>query len=434
MGVALTKQPLEHVGSYYAASAQETRLRAPLSAEIETDVCIIGAGFSGLSSALHLAESGYRVVVLEAARVGWGASGRNGGQIVNGFSRDLIEIESRYGRAAATAIARMSLEGGDIIRQRIEKYAIDCDLKPGNVFSAFTPKQMHRLEALSENWRGHGHDGLVMLDADEIRQHAATDIYCGGLLDNHGGHLHPLNLCLGEARAIESLGGQIFENSQVQRLERRGEKQFVHTESGVVRAHKVVVCGNAYLGDAVPQLSNKIMPVSTQIVTTEVLGEALCRELMPAQTCIEDCNYMLDYYRVTADHRLLFGGGSTYGGAEPGDIIAKLRPHLEKTFPQLKNIGIEFAWSGNFALTMTRIPHFGQLDEQVFFIHGYSGHGVTATHLAGKLVAEAIAGEPERFERFSSLPFYPLPGGRSFRVPLSVVGSWWYIMRDKLGI
>ena len=203
-----------------------------------------------------------------------------------------------------------------------------------------------------------------MLDADEIRQHANTDIYTGGLLDKRGGHLHPLNLCLGEAVAIESLGGKIFENSAVTRLESGKGRQVVHTAEGSVTASKVVVCGNAYLGNIVPSISNKIMPVSTQIITTEVLGEATCRELMPSQTCIEDSNYMLDYYRMTADHRLLFGGGSTYGGAEPSDITAKLRPHMEKTFPKLKDVGVDFAWSGNFALTMTRIPHFGQIGDK----------------------------------------------------------------------
>ncbi len=429
MSLNVAAQLVAHTGSYYAATAIDH-----LQTAIEADVCVIGAGFSGLSSALHLAEKGFRVVVLESACVGWGASGRNGGQIVNGFSRDLIEIEKRYGTEAANAIGEMALEGGDIIRQRIDQYAISCDLKAGNVFAALTQKQMRGLETIKSNWQRHGHEGLELLDADGIRQQVNTDIYIGGLLDKRGGHIHPLNLCLGEAAAIESQGGQIFENSAVIRLETAKDRQIVHTADGSVSAGKVVVCGNAYLGNIVPSINNKIMPVSTQIVTTEVLGEELCRELMPGQACVEDTNYMLDYYRMTADHRLLFGGGSTYGGAEPSNIIAKLRPHLEKTFPRLKGVGIDFAWSGNFALTLTRIPHFGQIGANLFFIHGYSGHGVTAAHLAGKLISEAVDGHPERFRHFSELPFYPLPGGRLFRVPLSVAGSWWYIAHDKLGL
>jgi gamma-glutamylputrescine oxidase len=424
----------EYVQSYYSSSANSSSARPQLQNHIDTDICVIGAGFSGLSSALHLVEKGFKVVVLEAARVGWGASGRNGGQIVNGFSRDLIEIERRYGIDAARAIGEMALEGGNIIRQNIEKYDIHCDLKGGNVFAAFTSKQMQSLEAIQKNWRGHGHAGLEILDARDIRKHVNTNQYIGGMLDTLGGHIHPLNLCLGEAAAIESLGGLIFEQSAVIGIDTIGDGQMVTTSEGSVKAKKVIVCGNAYLGSVVPQISNKIMPVSTQIVTTEVLGEELCQELMPAQTCIEDTNYMLDYYRMTGDYRLLFGGGSTYGGAEPANIISKLRPHLEKIFPRLKSVNIEFAWSGNFALTMTRIPHFGQIGDSIYFIHGYSGHGVTATHLAGKLISEAVAGDDRRFRHFSQLPFYPLPGGRLFRVPLSIIGSWWYITRDRFGI
>jgi len=429
-----TSQAAETIKSYYADSANDSPSRAHLQANISADICVIGGGFSGLSSALHLVGKGYRVVLLEASGIGWGASGRNGGQIVNGFSRDLITVEQRYGAEAARAIGEMTLEGGNIIRQLIEKYDIRCDLKAGNVFAAFTSKQMRGLEAIRSNWQQHGHQGLELLDGASIRQHANTSLYVGGLLDRQGGHIHPLNLCLGEADAFESLGGCIFEQSAVTGIEPSGDKRLVRTLSGSVSADKVVVCGNAYLGNIVPQISNKIMPVSTQIVTTEILGEDLCGQLMPGHTCIEDSNYMLDYYRMTADHRLLFGGGSTYGGGEPANIIAKLRPHLERIFPQLKGIGIEYAWSGNFALTMTRIPHFGVIDNNIFFIHGYSGHGVTASHLAGKLISEVIDGHAERFNHFSQLPFYSLPGGRLFRIPLSVIGSWWYIARDKLGI
>lgn len=426
--------PMPHTGSYYAASANPAPPRPPLREAMEVDVCVVGGGFSGLSSALHLAEKGYQVVLLEASCIGWGASGRNGGQLVNGFSRDLITIENRYGAAAAKAIAEMSLEGGDIIRERVRQYGIDCDLKPGNVFAAFNQRQMRGLQAIQDNWRQHGHEGLELLDAAGMRDQVDSDLYTGGMLDRRGGHLHPLNLCLGEAAAFESLGGRIFEQSPVTAIVASGGRQCVQTALASVSASKVVVCGNAYLGDLLPQIANAVMPVSTQIVTTEVLGEALCRELMPAQSCIEDCNYMLDYYRMTADHRLLFGGGSTYGGAQPKDIIAKLRPRLEKTFPRLKAVSIDYAWSGNFALTMTRIPHFGQIGEQIFFIHGYSGHGVTGSHLAGRLIAEAVDGNTQRFRHFSELPFYPLPGGRMFRVPLSVLGSWWYIARDYLGV
>jgi gamma-glutamylputrescine oxidase len=283
-------QTSEYVKSYYAGSTNVAPLRESLQQNICAETCVIGGGFSGLSSALHLAEKGYQVVLLETSRIGWGASGRNGGQIVNGFSRDLIDIEKRYGVDSARAIGEMSLEGGNIIRQRIEKYEIQCDLRAGNVFAAFTTSQICGPEAIQRNWQQHGHQNLELLDRTDIRQLASTDLYAGGLLDRQGGHILPFNLCLGEAAAFESLGGSIYEKTAVTGIDSGVDKRLVRSLEGSVSADKVVVCGNAYLGNVVPQISNKIMPVSTQIVTTEVLGEDVCHELMPAQTCIEDTN------------------------------------------------------------------------------------------------------------------------------------------------
>jgi gamma-glutamylputrescine oxidase len=423
----------EHVGSYYAASANPAPERPELVGEVNCDVCVVGAGFSGISSALHLAEKGYKVVVVEAARVGWGASGRNGGQMVNGYSRDIDTIRARYGEDAARQLGEMSLEGGDIIRQRVATYGIDCDLKDTNFFAAFTRRQLRELERRQASWARLGHDGLELVAAGEVRNHVDTELYCGGLLDRRGGHVHPLNLVLGEAAAIESLGGVIYEGSPVTRVE-PGDKPVVQTAKGKVTAEFLVLCGNAYLGKTVPQLAGKVMPVSSQVITTEVLGEALTGSLIPSDTCIEDCNYFLDYYRITGDKRLLFGGGSVYGGADPADIIAKLRPNLLRTFPQLEDAKIEFAWSGNFAMTVTRIPHLGRLGAKVYFSQGYSGHGVTTTHLAGRLVAEAIDNQAARFDAFAKLPHYSFPGGQAFRVPIVVIGSWYYRLREQLGV
>jgi gamma-glutamylputrescine oxidase len=423
----------EHVASYYAATANDRRVRPPLQGEQQADVCIVGAGFSGLATALHLAERGYRVAVVEARHIGWGASGRNGGQLVNGYSRDLDVIESRYGPAAAQALGEMAFEGGHIIRDLIARYDIQCDYREGGVAAAFTRRQLSELEAMVPVWERFGHTALELLDGDEIRRHVNTDLYVGGLLDRWGGHIHPLNLALGEAAAIESLGGVVYECSPVVRVE-RGTSPAVHTAEGVVRARQIVLCGNAYLGDAVPELKDKVMPVSTQVVTTEPLGEDTARRLMPSGACVEDCNYMLDYYRMTADHRLLFGGGTVYGGSTPADIVGKLRPHLRRTFPELADVGIDFAWSGNFALTLTRIPHMGRLDANTYFTHGYSGHGVTTTHLAGRLIAEAISSQSERFDAFAAMRNYPFPGGRLFRVPLTFLGAWYYMAREKLGL
>jgi gamma-glutamylputrescine oxidase len=425
--------PEAHTGSYYAATANPSPYRPPLRAERRADVCIIGAGFSGISAALTLAEAGIKPLVLEAKRVGWGASGRNGGQIVNGYSRDLSVIEARYGRGPARALADMALEGGDIIRERVARYGIACDLIDGGFFAAFNARQMRELEHQKAVWEGYGLAGLEMVGADGLAGIVRTGIYVGGMIDHRGGHIHPLNLVLGEAAAAESLGAIIHEGTPVTKIEDRGAEVLVHTASGLVHARTVLVCGNAYLGDAVPELTNKIMPVSSQVITTAPLDRALLDELLPRNYCVEDCNYILDYYRRTADDRLLFGGGVVYGGTDPRSIEGKIRPHLERTFPALRGVGIDFAWSGNFALTMTRVPHVGRLSENVLFSHGDSGHGVTTTHLLGRLLGEAVQGRAERFDAFAGLPYLPFPGGRALRVPLTVLGSWWYALRDKLG-
>lgn len=423
----------EHVNSYYAATAHSAPTRPPLEGDERTQACVVGAGFSGLATALHLAERGYEVTVLEAVRVGWGASGRNGGQIVNGYSRGLDVIEKRYGRQAARDLGAMAFEGAAIIREFVARYGIECDLRDGGVAAALTPRQMRELERKKKSWEAHGHDGLELLDEDGLREHVRTEGYVGGLHDTRGGHLHTLNLCLGEAAAIERLGGRLHEHSPVTGIE-YGKRPVVHTAAGRVTADHVVLCGNAYLGNAEPRLRDRIMPVSTQVVTTEPIDPALAQELLPSGACVEDCNYVLDYYRRTADNRILFGGGTIYGGTEPEDIIGKIRPNLVRTFPRLADVRIDHAWSGNFALTLTRIPHIGRLDERVWFAHGYSGHGVTTTHLAGRLIAEAIDGSSRRFDAFARLRNYPFPGGRALRVPITMLGAWYYMAREKLGL
>jgi gamma-glutamylputrescine oxidase len=425
-------KPTGHVKSYYAATANKQDARPALRGAARADVCVIGAGFTGIAAALELAERGYSVIVLEGVRVGFGASGRNGGQIVNGYSRDLDVIEARYGRTAGQAIGGWANAGGDIIRERVAKYDIKCDLVQGGLYTAFTPKQMRGLEHHAKTWKSYGFEQFELLDRKGLEPHVTTDSYAGGLLDKKGGHIHPLNLVQGEAAAFESLGGRVFENSRVVSVD-MGDNPVVKTASGEVRAKFVLVCGNAYLGGLLPELGGKIMPVSTQVLTTEPLGK-LAEELLPSDVCVEDCNYILDYFRRTADNRMLYGGGIVYGGQDPASIQAKILPLMLKTFPQLKGKRIDFAWSGNFALTLTRFPQMGRLAPNVYFSHGDSGHGVTTTHLLGRILAEAVSGTAERFDVFAKLPYYPFPGGKAFRVPLTVAGSWYYRLRDRLRV
>ena len=422
-----------HAGTYYAATANDKTVHPELEGEISADVCVIGAGFTGVSAALELVENGFSVVLLEADRIGYGASGRNGGQIVNGYSRDLMVIAKRYGPEKAKALGAMSLEGGNIIRERVAKYNIDCNLVNGGFFAAFTDKQVKGMAENRANWQQYGHDGLEMVSKSEVGKYVKSDRYVGGMIDLHGGHIHPLNLVLGQAAAVSAQGGKIFENSRVIHVD-TGANPVVRTKKGSVKAKYVLVCGNAYIGDLLPEIGGRMMPVSSQVMTTEVLDKDLIDSLLPANYCVEDANYVLDYYRRTEDNRLLYGGGIGYGGQDPSNLTAVIRPNMLKTFPQLENAKIEFAWSGNFALTLTRIPHIGKLSDTVYFSHGDSGHGVTTTHLLGKILGEAVRGHSERFDVWASLPNLPFPGGKLLRVPLTALGAWWYGIRDKLGV
>ncbi|MEZ8142152.1 NAD(P)/FAD-dependent oxidoreductase [Enterovibrio sp. FF113] len=429
-----TQNPqLEHASSYYAASANPSPLRETLKEDVTTDVCIIGAGYTGLSSALHLLEAGFNVVVLEAARVGWGASGRNGGQIVNSYSRDIDVIEKTVGKEKARLFGEMAFEGGKIIRERVEKYNIECDLKNGGVFAALNAKQMHELEHQKALWERHGNDQLEMINQNDIRSMVDTERYVGGLLDKSGGHIHPLNLALGEAAAVESLGANIYEHSAAIRIE-RGEPVKVFTEQGSVTASFLIVAGNAYLGGLMPELRAKSMPCGTQVITTEPLTDDQAKSLLPQDYCVEDCNYLLDYFRLSGDKRLIYGGGVVYGARDPADIDAIIIPKMLKTFPQLSNVKIDYRWTGNFLMTLSRLPQVGRVGSNIYYSQGCSGHGVTYTHLAGRLLSEVLRGQAERYDAFASLPHLPFPGGHVLSVPFSALGAWYYTMRDKFGI
>lgn len=419
--------------SYYAASAGDLAPVAQLEGAHECDVCIIGAGYTGLSAALHLLERGNRVLVLEQARVGWGASGRNGGQIVNSYSRDLDVIERTAGTEIADQLGPMAFEGGRIIRELIARYRIDCDLQDGGVFAALNRRQLQALVEQKALWERYGYYRLELLDRGDMAATVASQRYVGGLLDHGGGHIHPLKLALGEARALRELGGELYEHSRVIAIE-RGERPVVRTAKGRVTARQLIIAGNAYLGDLVPELKAKSMPCGTQMIATEPLGDELARQLIPHNYCIEDCNYLLDYYRLSADKRLLYGGGVVYGAREPGDIERLIRPKLLKTFPQLEAIRIDYAWTGNFLMTLSRLPQMGRLGDNILYSQGCSGHGVTFTHLAGRLLAERVHGDSRRFEAFAALRHYPFPGGHLLQVPFSALGAWYYSLRDRLGI
>ncbi|WP_434291219.1 NAD(P)/FAD-dependent oxidoreductase [Celeribacter sp. SCSIO 80788] len=424
----------QHTASYYAASANPSPVRPELIGDQEIDICIVGAGYSGLSAGLSLAEKGHKVAIVEGAQVGWGASGRNGGQIVNGLNASLQTIEKRYGKDRANFVAGVVQEGQEIIRDRIAKYDIKCDLKNGNIFAAYTDAHMRELEERKALWEGYGHHNQEMLTKAQLREKIGSDVFAGGMIDHTGGHMHPLNLALGEAAAFEQNGGVIYEHSPVISVDNKAARPVVKTAKGSLTCKTLILCGNAYLGDVVPTLEKRVMPVSTQMIATEPLGDALAHEILPGDECVEDIRYILDYFRLSGDKRLIFGGGLVYGGTDPADIEAKIVPNLKKVFPQLSNVKIDYRWSGNFALSFSRVPQMGRIGNNTYFAHGYSGHGVTGSHLFGRILSEAVDADLSRFDTFADIPWIPFPGGRTFRVPYTVMGAWWYALRDRLGV
>ena len=422
-----------HAPSYYAASAHPSAPRPPLQGSIEADICIVGAGYTGLNAGISLAEAGFKVVVLEQHQVGWGASGRNGGQIVHSYSRDIDVIESSLGKTLAEPLGRMMFEGAQILRERVATYGIQCDLKTGGVYAATSQGKIHALKEQKKLWEQWGHKHLTLIeDKSAIRHVVNSERYEALLVDTTGGHFHPLNLALGEANALEQLGGVIHEHSGVTKID-RGAHAVVHTAQGKVKARFVIVACNAYIGDLEPTLAAKSMPCGTQVVATEPLG-ALGDELIPSDYCVEDNNFLLDYFRLSADKRLIFGGGVVYGARDPAHVESIIRPKMLRAFPQLEGKKIEFGWTGNFLLTLSRLPQMGRLSDNIYYSQGCSGHGVTFTHLAGRLLGEAIRGQAERFDAFGRLPHYPFPGGRHFRVPFTAMGALWYSLRDRLGV
>jgi len=415
--------------SYYFATANLAPHRPPLEGETEADVCIIGGGYTGLSAALHLAERGYKTLLLEAKRIGYGASGRNGGQLNTGLRKGAGELIALFGRERAKLLFAMAEEAKALVRERIARHAIACDLKPGSLYVAYKkrdPEWMaEEVELLATVF---GYDAARLLTKAEVEERLGSQRYHGGIADSTAGHLHPLNFARGLAAAAESAGVRICEASPAIGL----APGVVRTAKGRVKARYILLACNAYLGGLEPRIAGMIMPISNYIVATEPLGDEGARALIRDDVAVCDTKFVVDYFRLSADRRLLFGGGETYSRRPPRDIAAFVRPYMLAVFPQLGKKRIDYAWGGQLAITMNRLPHFGRLPGGIFFAHGYSGQGLALTSLAGKLIAEAVSGTAERFDVFARLPQRPFPGGTWMRKPALVLGMLWYAMRDRL--
>ena len=424
------KYPQPHTGSYYAASTNDVTDFAQLSASVNADVCVIGAGFTGVSTALHLAELGYNVHVVEANKVGWGASGRNGGQMIGGIAGENA-ILKHHGPGIAGLLWDMRWAGNEIIRKRVSQYDIQCDLKSGYLDVAIKERHLREFgeeyESLERNNFPHEYK---ILSKAETRDLIGTDVYIGALRNAGNGHLHPLNLCIGEARAAVSQGATIYEQSEVRSIE-QGGKPTVVTENGAVTADFVVLAGNAYQF-VNKKLRSQLFPVNSFIIATEPLSNEQVAEINPEDLAVCDPNFVLEYFRLSADKRLLFGGRCNYFGADPEVIKKNLKPRMCRIYPQLRSTNIDYAWGGMIGVTLSRVPQMGRIAPNIFYSQGYSGHGVNVTHLAGQILADAIAGTFERFDVFEKIKPVKVPGSGVFSKQMVALGMVYYRLKDLL--
>jgi gamma-glutamylputrescine oxidase len=426
--------PVPHIASYYAATANPAPDRPALDADVEADVCVVGGGIAGCSTALHLAERGYQVVLLEGRRVGWGASGRSGGQAIAGFSCPQSTLVAAVGLGDARRMFDISVEAQELLRSVVARHGIDCELHWGHVHTAIKARHVEELlEHRRELEEDYGYAGTRWLDRHEVQQLLQTERYVGGLRDDRSGHLHPLNYTLGVAAAAEAAGARIFEGTEVVGLD-HGATVHVRTQTGPsVRARHVALCCNAYIDARISKkLRDRIMPVGTYIVATERLGQARIEALVRENIAVSDVNFVLDYFRRSDDHRLLFGGRVSYSGRDALNTAAATRMRMVKVFPQLAEAKVEYAWGGYVDISMSRAPDFGRLAPNVYYLQGFSGHGIALTGIAGKLVAETIAGQSERFDLFTKLQHRNFPGGPALRMPALVLAMLWFRLKDLL--
>nr|WP_170475843.1 FAD-binding oxidoreductase [Ruegeria arenilitoris] len=419
--------------SWYSATANQIQRFPALKGDTTADVCVIGGGYTGLSAALHLAEAGYDVVLLEAHRVGFGASGRNGGQLGSAQRMDQEDLENLVGESDAAKLWHLAEDAKELVKSLIKKHKIDCDLKPGIAALGFSDSERRDLHDHAAHLSGkYGYDQIELLDADAGHALCPSPTYKGGYLDMGAAHLHPLNYALGLAQAAARAGARIHEETEVQNIS-EGSRVVVQSETGQIKADNVILACNGYLGNLNHRVASRVMPINNFIAATEPLGADTQKVLM-RDVAVADTKFVVNYFRLSADGRLLFGGGESYGYRFPNDIAGKVRKPMTEIFPHLHDVRIEYAWGGTLAITMRRMPYLTRLADNILSASGYSGHGVgTATH-AGQLMALAIQGQAEGFDTMARVPTLPFPGGPALRSPLLVLAMTWYAMRDRLGV
>lgn len=418
--------------SWYEASVTRPAPEPALAGDIEADVCVVGGGIAGCSTALHLAERGYRVVLLEAERTGFGASGRSGAQLIPGYACSQRTLDAQLGRHDARRLWDFTLEGIELLRDRVRRHRIDCDLAWGQLHCAIKPRQRAELEQWQrELTDDYGYRSVRFMERAEVEELLATRRYCAGLYDSNGGHCHPLKYVLGLAAAAQAAGVRLHEGSRVTAIE-RGSSVRLCTATGSVRARQVALCANIGHGELAPPLGRKIIGVATYIVATRPLGAERIGALIRDDVAVTDINWVLDYFRRSPDHRLLFGGRVSYSGLDPIGTTRATRARMLRVFPQLADVDIEFSWGGFVDISMNRAPHFGRLDPNLYFLQGFSGHGMVLAGIAGRILAEAMAGQAERFDLYARIRHHDFPGGMALRRPALVLAMLWYRLRDLL--
>jgi len=420
-----------HPDSYYVATAKGMVDRPALDSELSADVCVVGGGFTGLSAALNLAERGLDVVLLEAERIGFGASGRCGGLVGSGQRKDVLEMEAAFGVERSQQYWAFAEQAKEEIRSRVEKHDIPCDLQQGQLLGihkrGYLGWAQELADALTERY---AYPFCRVLTAEETHEYVATDNFLEGFYDPEALNLHPLNYALGLAKAASDAGVRIFENSRVTGYSKT-DPALVRTATGSVRASHVVLACNGYLGDLEPRSAGKIMPINNFMVATEPLGKERALELIKGRFGIHDTRFVVNYFRLSDDYRLLYGGGENYRPGFPRDIASFVRKYMLRMFPQLRDVKIDHAWGGTLAVTVNRLPHIGRLDPNVYFGQGYSGHGISTANFAGMVIAEAIAGVAGRFDAMAKLPIYTFPGGTLLRYPGLVLGMLYFSLKDR---
>ncbi len=422
----------QYPDSYYAATTNRSFDLPVLQGGETADVCVIGGGYTGLSSAIHLAERGYRVVLLEAERIGWGASGRNGGQCSVGQRQPQEMLEEKFGQEEASRLWDLGVEAVDLVRELIRRFGISCDLKRGNLQVAAKRSDAEWYQKHADHMQSRYGLECRFVESEELRALAGTDVFRGGMLEMASAHLHPLNYALGLAAAARTVGVQLYERSRVSGYD-QATPSTVRTEQGSVKARYVVLACNAYLGKLEPRIAGRIMPINNFVLATEPLSEQRQALFNPQDLCMYDAKFVVNYWKLTGDGRFLFGGGENYTRRFPADIKSFVRKYLLQLYPTAKDLRIDYGWGGTLAVTMNRLPSFGRLPPDIFYAMGFSGHGVQMATLAGKLIAEAVAGSAERFDVMARIPSPSFPGGTLLRWPGLVAGMLYHALKDRLG-